>query len=418
MSSLSKHSEDLFGELGKEANRLADRANSLQARIDRLSIKVTQLDSTVEEMSLTEIPLKKAFKSTLMFDQQIFSRSTMPTAMLETYQLCDQPPPLDKLNCYRDDGKDGLKFYTDPNYFFELWRQEMLKDTDKIQKDKRHHRNKTSQHPGSAPGKHRKQKPRQPHNTVIQHQQAAIQRGEAIMPTNLVYITPTMMQENQYDYGVNQRPNSIEVFSGYQREMVDAANYNASANYNEHNYGSAGYAHVDQSAQFSAMAQSPPENPYAPGTPTRRPSQPPPAPPMINPNELNAGTPTRRYMSNGREQLPPPPPVPMETGPNMASHNGTPLANIKMVGSSHQGLLQHYDPRATHQFENEVNTINNQMNDLPPPPPIPSQVKKYFDFFNFKCTNNNQSNFRCHQKCLLKIMIYLLLHHLYHQQKI
>ena len=32
-------------------------------------------------------------------------------------------------NFFREDGKDGLKFYTDPTYFFELWRQEMLKDT-------------------------------------------------------------------------------------------------------------------------------------------------------------------------------------------------------------------------------------------------------------------------------------------------
>lgn len=45
---------------------------------------------------------------------------------------CDRPPPLDKLNPYREDGRDGLKFYTDPNYFFELWRQEMLADTERI----------------------------------------------------------------------------------------------------------------------------------------------------------------------------------------------------------------------------------------------------------------------------------------------
>lgn len=35
-----------------------------------------------------------------------------------------------RVNC-REDGKDGLKFYTDPNYFFDLWSQEMLKDTEK-----------------------------------------------------------------------------------------------------------------------------------------------------------------------------------------------------------------------------------------------------------------------------------------------
>lgn len=85
LSSLSKHSEDLFGELTREAGHLSERSNSLQARVDRLAIKVTQLDSNVEEVSLQDIQLKKAFKSANIFDQQIFSRSTMPAAMLETY---------------------------------------------------------------------------------------------------------------------------------------------------------------------------------------------------------------------------------------------------------------------------------------------------------------------------------------------
>lgn len=49
LSSLSKHAEDMFGELTREATNLAERTNVLQARIDRLAIKVTQLDSGVEE---------------------------------------------------------------------------------------------------------------------------------------------------------------------------------------------------------------------------------------------------------------------------------------------------------------------------------------------------------------------------------
>jgi len=45
--------------------------------------------------------MRKAFKSQVMFDQQVVSRHTMPTAMMETYKTCDTPPPLDKLNPYR-----------------------------------------------------------------------------------------------------------------------------------------------------------------------------------------------------------------------------------------------------------------------------------------------------------------------------
>lgn len=89
LSSLSKHSENLFGDLTREAGQLSERSNLLQARIDRLAIKVTQLDSTVEEVSLQDIQLKKAFKSATIFDQQIFSRSTMPAAMLEVYLVSD-----------------------------------------------------------------------------------------------------------------------------------------------------------------------------------------------------------------------------------------------------------------------------------------------------------------------------------------
>lgn len=44
-----KHAENVFGELFNEANTFYGRANSLQDRIDRLAVKVTQLDSSVEE---------------------------------------------------------------------------------------------------------------------------------------------------------------------------------------------------------------------------------------------------------------------------------------------------------------------------------------------------------------------------------
>ena len=49
LSSLSKHAEDIFSTLFKEAKNIAARTHSLQGRIDRLAVKVTQLDSTVEE---------------------------------------------------------------------------------------------------------------------------------------------------------------------------------------------------------------------------------------------------------------------------------------------------------------------------------------------------------------------------------
>lgn len=175
LSSLSKHADDLFGALFRDATALVARAGNLQARVDRLAVKVTQLDSTVEEVSLQDIHMRKAFRSSVVYDQQVVSRATMPAGMLEMYQACDKPPPLDKLNPYRDDGKDGLKFYTDPNYFFDLWRQEMLKDTERIMHDRG---KKMVSKEGAEPNRprpdgKRHKKVRQPHNTRERFRQLA-----------------------------------------------------------------------------------------------------------------------------------------------------------------------------------------------------------------------------------------------------
>lgn len=80
-----RHAEDLFGELARDAQQLYDRSNSLQARIDRLAIKVTQLDSTVEEVSLQDIHMRKAFKSAVVFDQQV--KTTLVLSIVSMYMF-------------------------------------------------------------------------------------------------------------------------------------------------------------------------------------------------------------------------------------------------------------------------------------------------------------------------------------------
>ncbi|KAA0723122.1 Wiskott-Aldrich syndrome protein family member 3 [Triplophysa tibetana] len=142
LGSLSRHAEDIFGELFNEANSFYMRMNNLQERVDLLAIKVTQLDSTVEEVSLQDINMRKAFKSSTIQDQQVVSRNSIPNPVLELYHSGDKPPPLNILSPYRDDKKDALKFYTDPSYFFILWREKMLQATEDKRKEKR--RQKTS----------------------------------------------------------------------------------------------------------------------------------------------------------------------------------------------------------------------------------------------------------------------------------
>lgn len=358
LSSLSKHAEDLFGELARDAQQLYDRTNSLQARIDRLAVKVTQLDSTVEEVSLQDIQMKKTFKSSMVFDQQIFSRSTMPTAMLETYNSCDKPPPLDKLNCYRDDGKDGVKFYTDPNYFFELWRQEMLIDTERMM----HDRNKKPHRPRAAEsgqGNRQKKRVRQPHNTRERQKQIAMGHGEYIMPQNQIYRSPQSMVQMsvpQHEDAIPDRPlrpNSIEIRRSYQQEVPDGLHSPTYPRYEENPYQQTMY-NQNPLSQESLYQQS------GLGTPTRkiRPTQPPPAPPS-NQSTPSANTPTRSTRSIPRDTLPPPPPPPEAT---MSPPNGIPPHLSRQTSQSRSNSPH------SHQGTPESGQ------DLPPPPPIPKQA--------------------------------------------
>lgn len=276
----------------------------------------------------------------------------MPTAMLETYSSCDKPPPLDKLNCYRDDGKDGLKFYTDPNYFFELWRQEMLNDTERMMHDrgKKPHRPRTADanQPGGGGGNARhKKRVRQPHNTREIQKQIAMGHGEYIMPLNTIYRTPPQ-QQNEHEMTLERqqqpnRPNSIEIRRSYQQEVTDGIHSPPYPQYEENPY--------LQYGQGPLSSES-----LSGGTPTRkvRPSQPPPAPPS-NASTPSANTPTRgRSVSSGRDNLPPPPPppdVPMSPPPN-----GIPAR-----------LVPYSSPQHSQNNQEAANM------DLPPPPPVPKQ---------------------------------------------
>uniref|UniRef100_UPI003AAFA73C actin-binding protein WASF3-like n=1 Tax=Centroberyx gerrardi TaxID=166262 RepID=UPI003AAFA73C len=159
LGGLSRHAEDIFGELFTEANSFYLRMSSLQERVDLLAVKVTQLDSTVEEVSLQDINMRKAFRSSTIQDQQVVSRSSILNPVMEMYQRCDKPPPLNILTPYRDDKKDGLKFYTDPSYFFNLWKEKMLQATENKRKEKR--RQKEQKNVEESSGREVKKKQRE-----------------------------------------------------------------------------------------------------------------------------------------------------------------------------------------------------------------------------------------------------------------
>ncbi|XP_067167516.1 actin-binding protein WASF2 isoform X2 [Apteryx mantelli] len=149
---------------------------------------IRQLGSLI---SLQGINTRKAFKSSTTQDQKLFDRDSLPVPVLETYGTCNTPPPLNILSPYRDDGKEALKFYTDPSYFFDLWKEKMLQDTKDIMKEKRKHRKEKKENPNRGNVNPRKIKTRKEEWEKLKMGQEFVEskdkHGPAGYPSNTVY---------------------------------------------------------------------------------------------------------------------------------------------------------------------------------------------------------------------------------------
>ncbi|XP_025029761.1 wiskott-Aldrich syndrome protein family member 2 [Python bivittatus] len=216
LGSLSKSAEDIFGEIFTQANTFGFRVSSLAERVDRLQVKVTQLDPKEEEVSLQGINTRKAFKSSTTQDQKLFERDSAPVPVLETYSTCNTPPPLNILSSYRDDGKEALKFYTDPSYFFDLWKEKMLQDTKDIMKEKRKHRKEKKDNPNRGNVNPRKIKSRKEEWEKMKMGQEFVdsreKHGPGGYPPNMVYQNGSIGSNESVDatyYPPPPQPDSI-----------------------------------------------------------------------------------------------------------------------------------------------------------------------------------------------------------------
>ncbi|XP_071115408.1 actin-binding protein WASF3-like [Haliotis cracherodii] len=351
LSSLSRHAEDMFTELSHEATVVFGRSVQLQKRIDHLRDKVTQLNATVEEVSLTDIHTRKPFKSTIVKEQQVISRLTIPLALNDNYNQCESPPALDKLNEFREDGKDCMKFYTDSTYFVELWVREMEKEMEEKKSELNKKRDKKKR-----PKQADKRKPRQiadpkaKWNTMKygeefkeEHVAEAVKRvsehpegrrlvhqnstGSSHSPHNrpgtlpVDHASPGHHGQPHHGHPQNQDPRIHNHASN-----VANGPYQADQQRNE----DPAQTHVrgsgmpqNQQFQYQQYQMSPGRSSAAMlGSPHSRPSQPPPAPPP----------PMDQQSPSDRNNLPPPPPPPLDPA---ASQTATPPMQRQPIMYNH-----------------------------------------------------------------------------------
>lgn len=413
LSSLSRHAEDMFGELLTEAGRFYHRANRLQDRVDRLKVKVTQLDSTVEEVSLQDINMRKPFRSSIIKDQQVIKVESRPHAISTIYQHCDEPPPLQKLNKFREDRKDSMKFYTDPSYFFELWRNEMERDAAEMQRRKKGHRRKQPKRQAET----RQIREIRNRNEEIQNQRM----GKEFVQD----LDPSVRKRTTSEKRSPSRPNSLELQNNMvppmngpegnsrsasqqqylqqqqlkqQDSMYGRANgpvhtgpanpaymANNASHYHEppaYSHNQHGHHAEPMQGQFNSTEQAKQVHDHSPAlTPTKRgpgpqrnvsivssprPSQPPPAPPGAMGNKSG---------NSSRESLPPPPPPPSEQMAQMNMRTNSPIHLVNPpAGQRDSPLRQREISQSPLQAHTTKSSTPDSM-DLPPPPPSPTDTQ-------------------------------------------
>ncbi|NXP50567.1 WASF3 protein, partial [Heliornis fulica] len=363
LSSLSKHAEDIFGELFNEANSFYIRANSLQDRIDRLAVKVTQLDSTVEEVSLQDINMKKAFKSSTIQDQQVVSKDSIPNPVADIYNQSDKPPPLNILSPYRDDKKDGLKFYTDPSYFFDLWKEKMLQDTEDKRKEKRRQKEQKR-----IDGTTRE---------VKKVRKARNRRQEWNMMAYDKELRPDNRLSQSVYHGASSEGSLSPDTRSHASDVTDYS-YPATPNHSLHqqiampSYGTEG-------PQYMAASQSH-EHEYRPPSTTvrhatlNRPQQPPPPPPQPSDGQHSSvpvvpaeyGMISAQMVDYYNPTGPPPPPPP----PMIPSAQTAFVSPLQLpVPPSHSGLVPGSTYAATHPPPSSGLVVTAPPPPGPPPPP-------------------------------------------------
>ncbi|KFO09883.1 Wiskott-Aldrich syndrome protein family member 3 [Balearica regulorum gibbericeps] len=366
LSSLSKHAEDIFGELFNEANSFYIRANSLQDRIDRLAVKVTQLDSTVEEVSLQDINMKKAFKSSTIQDQQVVSKNSIPNPVADIYNQSDKPPPLNILSPYRDDKKDGLKFYTDPSYFFDLWKEKMLQDTEDKRKEKRRQKEQKR-----IDGTTRE---------VKKVRKARNRRQEWNMMAYDKELRPDNRLSQSVYHGASSEGSLSPDTRSHASDVTDYS-YPATPNHSLHQQIAMPSYGTGDGPQYMAASQSH-EHEYRPPSTTvrhatlNRPQQPPPPPPQPSDGQHSSvpvvpaeyGMLPAQMVDYYNPTGPPPPPPP----PMIPSAQTAFVSPLQLpVPPSHSGLVTGSTYTATHPPPSGLVVTAPPPPGPPPPPPGP-----------------------------------------------
>uniref|UniRef100_A0A8C0ESZ5 Wiskott-Aldrich syndrome protein family member n=1 Tax=Bubo bubo TaxID=30461 RepID=A0A8C0ESZ5_BUBBB len=326
-----------------------------------LAAIIRQLSSLI---SLQDINMKKAFKSSTIQDQQVVSKNSIPNPVADIYNQSDKPPPLNILSPYRDDKKDGLKFYTDPSYFFDLWKEKMLQDTEDKRKEKRRQKEQKR-----IDGTTRE---------VKKVRKARNRRQEWNMMAYDKELRPDNRLSQSVYHGASSEGSLSPDTRSHASDVTDYS-YPATPNHSLHQQIAMPSYGTGDGPQYMAASQSH-EHEYRPPSTTarhatlNRPQQPPPPPPQPSDGQHSSvpvvpaeyGMLPAQMVDYYNPTGPPPPPPP----PMIPSAQTAFVSPLQLpVPPSHSGLVTGSTYAATHPPPSSGLVVTAPPPPGPPPPP-------------------------------------------------
>ena len=121
LSDLSDHATDIINNITVQCENINLRTDAIVNRVKNVASTINDIPTDVKvDASVVDDPIRGFDK----LEGQLFTSSTRPTTMSELYDKADGLPNFDLLQPYRDDDKINKTFYSNPNYFLELWKKQ------------------------------------------------------------------------------------------------------------------------------------------------------------------------------------------------------------------------------------------------------------------------------------------------------
>ena len=365
LSSLSFYAQDVFAELGVEVQEIGERIDSMQHRVQEVDNRVSILSQGGKDIKSnnTSSPRKNNNNTTA----RVLDRSTMPEEMLNYYNNTCQPPPnlniFDSCRPDNDPVSNSLKLYTDPDFFFELWRDKIQQanrmDLQRRQKNKKRNVSRMQRKPSATgievPATRREQWKQQGQGKELAefHTMKNNSRKQLVNGNHQYYGQNGI---NQFQTLPSKTSNSTPISSNFSptSPVKQNSNISSSSNSNVKNYN---------------LNEHPLHNNNSVAG----------LPPPIPPSKLS---PVKKNFNS----MPAPPPPPSSNNMQKTTHNDHFNSNLKPLSNynnnSNPAVVQQS------QFIQPDNTSNigrqTSISKLPPPPPTT---------LNYENVESNSENF-------------------------